>query len=176
MKKDSSVLYFWTSSTCIKVQAMIFSSARRTSRNSVHQSLHFHKAFSVNLLLVCICTDEGWAYMLYFLPAPSIKLSTLLPWRFVSVTIDNLFCRDFQHGTFNLLRTRQPDCYLLLTVICIIPSKSHQDSRNSVVADAMLHVTPLHGEQFCPVVSWVSYSIVLWKTEYAERKIRTDTL
>lgn len=92
--------------------------------------------------------------MLYFLPIPNIKLSTLLPWRFASVTTDDLLCRDFQHETFNLLRTntRDPDFYLLLAVKCIILSKSHWDSRSSVVAGGIIQVTPLLGEQFCPVV------------------------
>lgn len=154
MKKENSVLYSsWKSSACVKVQAIIFSSTRRTSRNLVHQSLHFHKAFSVNLLLVCICADKSWScsYHLFFqyhvlnlITEILLQLQELLlPWQLVSVTADDLLRTDSQHETSNLLRsnTKDPDSSLLLLLIIIrdlyYPQLNHQDSCSSTVAGAM---------------------------------------
>lgn len=76
-----------------------------------------------------------------------------------------------------LLRTRRPDFCLLLTVIYIIPNESHQDSQCSVIAGAMLSPSAWGAVLSCglylqglkTVFPWVSCSIILWKTEYAER-------
>lgn len=176
MKKENSVRYSsWKSSTCRKkVQAIIFSSTRRTPRNLVHQSLHFHKAFFVNLLLLCICAEEGWAcrYHLFFqyhvLNLTSEILlqlrEPLLLWQLVSVTADDLLCADSQHETFNLLRsnTRGPDSCLLLLLIIIrdlyYPQLNHQDSRSSAVAGA---VHPSKPSAWETVLSYSPYLQVL---------------
>lgn len=135
----------WKSSTYIKVLAIIFYSTRRTTRNLVHQSLHFHKAFSVSLLLVCFCADKGLAcrYHLFF-QYHALNLITeillqlwepLLPWQLVSLTADDLLHTDSQHETSNLLRSnsRDPDSCLLLLIIIrdlYYPQLNHRDSHS----------------------------------------------